>query len=134
MVCDWALASTDELGSCTRTAGVSIRRARRSCSAASRGLEGFLDREVDALGVLLAEAEVQAQVGLRSLVDQQAQPGAAGGREAVEEALVTVQIGRGGGVEKGDHAQQPILRQRGPILDLAVDEPLTAELAFSVAA
>ena len=47
-------------------------------------LEGFLYREVDAFGALLTEADVQAQVGLRSLVDEQAQPCAAGGSEAVE--------------------------------------------------
>ena len=50
--------------------------------------ERFLDRQVDALRTLLAEAEVEAEVGLRSLVDQQPQPGAAAGGEAVEEVLV----------------------------------------------
>ena len=49
--------------------------------------ERFLHAEIDALRALLAEADVEAQVRLRPLVDQQTESGAAAGREAVEQVL-----------------------------------------------
>ena len=97
-------------------------------------LERFLNRQIYTFGPLLAEANVKAQVGLRSFVDQQAQPAAAGGGEAVEEMLIVLETGHRGRVEKGNHPQQPILRQRCPILDLTVCEPFASELTFGISA
>jgi len=41
--------------------------------------EGFLDCHVDTTGTLLADAHVETQIGLRSLVDEQTDSGAAAG-------------------------------------------------------
>ena len=63
-------------------------RSRSSAASGRRGSEGFLDRQVDPPRPVLADADVETQVGLRPLVDQQAEPGAAADRDAVEQPLV----------------------------------------------
>src|SRR5215467_6739916 len=96
-------------------------------------LERFLDRQVETARGLDAPAVVGGEVRARSLVQQHAQADAAAGRERIAEVKILLRVADGRRVEKRDHAEQTVARDRSAIFHLTVQEALAAEPPFAVA-
>jgi hypothetical protein len=78
------------------------------CRRLSRYSEGLLYAEVHPLQAVPAEADVEAEVGLRAFVEHEAEAEAARSRERADEVLVRLLVAQRLGVGEGYHAEQAV--------------------------